>query len=109
MGVSRDTFYRYQVLVSEDGVDAFIDKSFRAPNLKNRVDETTEEAVVDYAIQYPALGQHLTSNELCKQGVFVSGNGVSSIWLRHDLENFKKLLKALEAKVADECILLTDA
>lgn len=34
MGVSRDTFYRYQELVAEGGVDAFIDKNRRAPNLK---------------------------------------------------------------------------
>ena len=109
MGVSRDTFYRYQELVAEGGVDALIDKSRRAPNLKNRVDETIEKAVIDYAIEYPAHGQHRTSNELRKQGVFVSGSGVRSVWLRHDLENFKKRLKALEAKVAQEGILLTDA
>ena len=108
MGVSRDTFYRYQELVSEGGIDALIDKSRRAPNLKNRVDETIEKAVIDYAIEYPAHGQHRTSNELRKQGVFVSGSGVRSIWLRHDLECFKKRLKALEAKVANEGILLTD-
>lgn len=104
-----DTFYRYQVLVAEGDVDALIDKSRRAPNLKNRVDETIEKAVIDYAIEYPAHGQHRTSNELRKQGVFVSGSGVRSVWLRHDLENFKKRLKALEAKVAQEGILLTDA
>lgn len=109
MGVSRDTFYRYQELVAEGGVDALIDKSRRAPNLKNRVDETIEKAVIDYAIGYPAHGQHRTSNELRKQGVLVSGSGVRSVWLRHDLENFKKRLKALEAKVAKEGILLTDA
>lgn len=109
MGVSRDTFYRYQELVSEGGVDALIDKSRRAPNLKNRVDETIEKAVIDYAIEYPAHGQHRTSNELRKQGVFVSGSGVRSVWLRHNLENFKKRLKALETKVAEEGILLTDA
>jgi transposase InsO family protein len=109
MGVSRDTFYRYQELVAEGGVDALIDKSRRSPNIKNRVDESIESAVIDYAIQYPAHGQHRTSNELRKQGVFVSGSGVRSIWLRHDLENFKKRLKALEDKVAREGILLNDA
>jgi len=108
MGVSRDTFYRYQELVEDGGIDALIDKSRRAPNLKNRVDEETEKAVTDYAIEYPAHGQVRTSNELRKQGVFVSASGVRSIWLRNDLENFKKRLKALEAKVANEGIILTD-
>lgn len=109
MGVSRDTFYRYQELVEEGGVDALVDQSKRKPNIKNRVDEVTEQAVVAYAVEYPAHGQHRTSNELRKQGIFVSGSGVRSIWLRHNLENFKKRLSALEEKVATENIILTDA
>lgn len=34
MGVSRDTFYRYRELADEGGVDALINRSRRAPNLK---------------------------------------------------------------------------
>ncbi|PXW78326.1 winged helix-turn helix protein, partial [Nitrosomonas sp. Nm84] len=109
MGVSRDTFYRYHDLVKHGGLDALIDKNRRAPNIKNRVDEATEQAVTVYAIVQPAHGQHRTSNELRKQGVFVSGSGVRSIWLRHNLENFKKRLKVLEDKVANDGIILSDA
>lgn len=69
---------------------------------KNRVNDATELAVIDFAIQYPAYGQHRISNELHKKGVFISGSGVPSIWLRHDLENFKKRLKALERKHEDD-------
>jgi transposase InsO family protein len=108
MGVSRDTFYRYRDLVEDGGVDALIEKNRRHPNLKNRVEESVEQAVMAYAVDFPAHGQHRTSNELRKKGVFVSGSGVRSIWLRHDLENFKKRLKALEAKVARDGIQLTD-
>lgn len=108
MGVSRDTFYRYQELIQEGGVDNLINKSRRAPNPKNRVDESTEKAVVEYAVEHPAHGQHRTSNELRKAGIFVSGSGVRSIWVRHSLENFKKRLKALEEKVASEGIILSD-
>lgn len=109
MGVSRDTFYRYQELVEEGGIDALINKPKRTPNPKNRVDEAIEKAVIDYAIEQPAHGQVRVSNELRKVGVFVSASGVRSIWLRHDLENFKKRLKALEDKVAKEGIVLSDS
>ncbi len=108
MGVSRDTFYRYQELVEEGGIDSLINQSRRTPNLKNRVDEQTEQAVIKHAVDFPAHGQARTSNELRKQGVFVSGSGVRSIWLRHNLENFKKRLSALEDKVEKEGIILSE-
>lgn len=77
MGVSRDTFYRYQKLAEEGGIDALVNQNRRVPNMKNRVDEVTERAVVEYAIAFPAHGQHRTSNELRKKGVFISGSGVT--------------------------------
>lgn len=109
MGVSRDTFSRYQEMAEQGGVEALINRSRRVPNLKNRVDEATEQAVIDYAIEFPAYGQVRASNELRKQGIFVSPSGVRSIWLRNDLENFKKRLKALEDKVATDGIILTES
>ncbi|MGJ0580939.1 helix-turn-helix domain-containing protein, partial [Xenorhabdus bovienii] len=85
MGVSRDTFYRYQELAQEGGIDNLINQSRRVPNLKNRADEATERAVVEHAVEFPAHGQHRTSNELRQKGVFISGSGVRSIWLRNNL------------------------
>ena len=46
MGFSRDTFYRYQELVSEGGIENLIERTRRKPNIKNRIDEKTEAAVV---------------------------------------------------------------
>ena len=109
MGMSRDTFYRYKSAVDEGGVEALLDRPRRKPNLANRVDEATEQAVITSALDYPAYGQVRTSNELRKQGVFVSPSGVRSIWLRNDLANFKARLKALEAKVAEDGGVLTEA
>lgn len=109
MGLSRDTFYRYKDAVEEGGVAALIDQNRRKPNVKNRVDEITESAVVEYAIEYPAHGQVRASNELRKKGTFISPSGVRSVWLRHKLASFKGRLLALEEKVAKEGLILTEA
>jgi transposase InsO family protein len=109
MGLSRDTFYRYQNAVEQGGVEALIDQSRRKPNLKNRVDEQTEAAVVAYAIDQPAHGQVRASNELRKRGVFISPSGVRCVWMRNDLACFKDRLKALEEKSAKENFILTES
>lgn len=109
MWLSRDTFYRYKSAVEDGGVDALFDQDRHKPNVKNRLDEAIQLAVVKYATDYPAHGQHRTSNELRKLGTFISGSGVRSIWLCHNLANFKQRLKGLEAKVANDGIILTEA
>lgn len=110
MGYSRDTFYRYKSALEEGGVEALLERTRRKPNMANRVDDATEQAVIDSATDFPAYGQARTSNELRKAGVFVSPSGVRSIWLRHNFANFKSRLKALEAKLAsDKGIILTEA
>lgn len=108
MGYSRDTFYRYREAVETGGLENLLDKSRRKPNLKNRTDEATESAVIAVAIEFPAYGQLRASNELRKQGMFVSPSGVRSIWLRNNLESFKKRLSALEVKAASEGLVYTE-
>lgn len=109
MGLSRDTFYRYQTAKAEGGIEALFDANRRKPNPKNRVEDATEAAVVAYATEQPAHGQVRVSNELRQRGVFVSPSGVRSIWLRHELASFKQRLAALEKQMADTGIVLTDA
>jgi transposase InsO family protein len=109
IGYSRDSFYRIKEMYDTGGESALQELNRRKPILKNRVDPSIEAAVVKMAFDYPAFGQQRTCNELRKQGIFISAGGVRSVWLRHNLEVFDKRLKALEERVAQDGIILTEA
>ena len=100
-GYSRDSFYRFKKPYEKVAIRHYGIVRANRPNEKNRV--------VKMAVDNPALGQQRVSNELRKEGIFISPEGVRSVWQRHDLETFKKRLNAQEAKVAREGMILTEA
>ena len=95
MGYSRDSFYRFKELYDQGGEEALMDLSRRKPVMKNRVPEPVEKAVIELAIDNPALGQKRALWERQKKGIMVSSSGVRSIWLRNDLETILHAILSL--------------
>jgi len=109
MGYSRDTFYRWKEAYESGGEDALQELTRRKANRKNRIPEAIESAVLCYSEKYPAHGQVRISNELRKEGISISPGGVRCVLFRHNLHNFKLRLKALEQRVAEEGVILTES
>jgi transposase InsO family protein len=109
MGTSRDSFYRIKELYTVGGEEALREISRRKPIPKNRVEPAVEQAVIQMAFDFPAYGQFRASNELRKQGIFISAAGVRSVWKRNDLEVFEKRLTFLERRLGEHPFELSEA
>ena len=109
MGYSRDSFYRIKELYDNGGEPALQEISETQTHSKEQSRTFDRIGSCKGCNRSACVGQVRLSNELRKQGIFISPGGVRSVWQRHGLEVFKKRLAALEALVAAEGLILTEA
>ena len=83
MNVSRDTYYRLKKDYDEGGVEALAPKYRQVPNLKNRVEEEVEDAVLKLSAQNPEFGKKKLSRILKEQGHSISPNTVKAVLERN--------------------------
>ena len=77
--------------------------------MANRTPPEVEALILALSLEQPAFGQIRIANEVRQRGHSISPAGVRSVWQRHELETMKKRLKALEAKIAQEGLVLTES
>jgi hypothetical protein len=109
MGYSRDSFYRFKELYDAAGELALEELTRSKPILKNRTPVEVEAVILSLSLDQPAYGQIRIANEVRKLGHSISPAGVRSVWQRHELETMKKRPKALEARVAQDGLILTES
>jgi transposase len=86
MGISRKTYYQIKKAHDEGGLEALAGKSRKVPNVRNRVPEHIEQAVLRLSREDPLLGKKKISRILKERGLQISPNGVMNVWGRYGLK-----------------------
>jgi len=81
----------------------------RKPILKNRVEPEVEQAVVEIAVEQPTWGKSGCPTSYASVAWRSRPSASAASGSADDLENMKKRPKALEAKIAQDAILLTES
>lgn len=109
LGVSRQHYYDIKTAIQEDGINALLEKSRKTPKIANRISPEIEQAILDYALEFPTHGQVRVENELKAKGIRISSGGVRGVWGRHNILRKGDRLKRLEKYAAETGKILTES
>lgn len=109
IGYSRQQFYEIRRNFQTFGSEGLLDRlpGPRGPH-PNRVDDSVEQAILDYCLTYPTHGPLRVAQCLVLQGVQVSSSGVRGVWSRHGLLTRHERLMRLEETVRGQSLKLSD-
>lgn len=109
MGYSRQQFYEIRRNYQTYGSEGLLDRlpGPRGPH-PNRVSESIEKAILDYALEFPTHGCLRVSQQLALRGIQVSSGGVRGVWNRHKILLKEQRLLRLEKTVSGKKLELTD-
>ena len=109
MGYSRQQFYEIRRNFQTFGSQGLLD---RLPGPKephpNRLPKDIEDAILQYALDFPTHGCLRVAHELALREIRVSSGGVRGVWKRHDLLTKHQRLLRLEEHSRKRSIKLTD-
>lgn len=109
MGYSRQQFYEIRRNYQTYGAAGLLD---RLPGPRgahpNRVDEATEQAILEHSLAHPSQGCLRVAQELSLKGVQVSAGGVRGVWARHQLTSRHERLLRLERTAREQEIPLNE-
>src|SRR6185503_18550986 len=108
MGYSRDSFYRFKELRQRRRAGV---AGYRPPEADPEEPDTAGHRTGGgrNGDRAAGLGPGAGLGALKRRGLSISPAGVRCVWQRHDLISMKLRVKALDAKEAQEGILLTEA
>lgn len=87
-----------------------MEKTKKVARERNRFPKEVEDAILAYSLLEPTHGQVRVANELNRKNNWsISGGGVRTVWLRHQLEKKFLRLKRLEKWSAENHGLLTES
>jgi transposase InsO family protein len=84
-GISRTSFYRWQLRAEQYGIEALLPKTRRSPQLPNATPTWVVEELIGLAIQRPTLGCRPLADRMGDKGHQISKTTVQKILLDHNL------------------------
>jgi hypothetical protein len=109
MGYSRQQFYEIRRNFQTFGSQGLLD---RLPGPKephpNRLPKDIEDAILQYALDFPTHGCLRVAHELALREIRVSSRGVRGVWKRHDLLTKHQQFLRLKEHSRKRSIKLTD-